>query len=83
MACEKLYIWIVKRMKIQMNGLHLFSLARDRGIRDNALRGVHYQELMDFAEATVKSKPPCRPLIPDNGQTPRRALSLTYCTVCD
>ena len=32
MACEKRYIWIVKCMKISMNGLNLFSLASDHGI---------------------------------------------------
>ena len=32
MACEKLYIWIVKRMQILINGLNFFSLASDRGI---------------------------------------------------
>jgi hypothetical protein len=32
MACEKLYIWIVKRMKILMNNLNLYSLASDQGI---------------------------------------------------
>ena len=31
-ACEKRYILIIKRMKIQMNGLNLFSLANDHGI---------------------------------------------------
>ena len=32
MACEKLYILIVKRMQILINGLNLFSLASDHGI---------------------------------------------------
>ena len=32
MACEKLYIWIVKHMQIEINIIHLFSLASDHGI---------------------------------------------------
>ena len=41
MACEKLYIWSVKRMKILMNDLNLFSLATEHGISGIIpLRGV-------------------------------------------
>ena len=50
MAREKLYLWIVKRMKIWMNSLNLFSLASDHK-RYNALRGVHYKKWMEDAEA--------------------------------
>ena len=32
MACEILYIWIVKHMKINKLSLNLFSLANDHGI---------------------------------------------------
>ena len=32
MACEKLYILIVKRMKIEINRLNFFTLASDHGI---------------------------------------------------
>ena len=49
MACERLYILIVKCMKILINGVNLFSLAGDHGIGEIGL-GVH-QELMDDAEA--------------------------------
>ena len=49
MACERLYILIVKCMKILINGVNVFSLAGDHGISEIGL-GVH-QELMDDAEA--------------------------------